>query len=116
MKKILVVFNQANVTQLQTIESISATLVFATFGHEVSVLLQDAALSLLHPKERFNMQQHAFKLANNLLDSFDLYDIENIYIEQQQQEHLFVQHSTINVKPIVFNASFIDSFDQVIYW
>ncbi|MBF7687250.1 hypothetical protein [Acinetobacter rathckeae] len=116
MKKILVVLNQANITQLQTLESLSATLVFATFGHEVSVLLQDAAISLLGPKAQFNTQQHAFKFASNLVESFELYDIEHIYIEQQQTDHPFAQNTQINVQPIVFDATFIHSFDQVIYW
>lgn len=116
MKKLLIVVNQANLSQLKTLESLSATLVFASFGHNVSVLLQDAALSLLCPKNHFNVKQHAFKFASNLVESFDLYDIENIYIEQHAQADIFVQQTKIVVQPIVFNAAFIHTFDQVIYW
>ena len=47
MKTVLVVLRQANLNSLQVHESLSATMVLATFGCEVKVLLQDAALSLL---------------------------------------------------------------------
>lgn len=45
MKTVLVVLRQANLNSLQVHESLSATMVLATFGCEVKVLLQDAALS-----------------------------------------------------------------------
>ncbi|MFX7152063.1 hypothetical protein ABTI32_18410, partial [Acinetobacter baumannii] len=47
MKSVLVILSQANLTSLQINESLSATMVLATFGSPVKVLLKDAALSLL---------------------------------------------------------------------
>ena len=47
MKTVLVILTQSNLNTLQIHESLSATMVLATFGCEVKVLLQDAALSLL---------------------------------------------------------------------
>ena len=46
MKSVLVILTQANLNSLQVHESLSATMVLATFGAEVKVLLQGAALSL----------------------------------------------------------------------
>ena len=41
MKSVLVILTQANLANLQVHESLSATMVLATFGCEVKVLLQD---------------------------------------------------------------------------
>ncbi len=46
MKTVLVILTQANLTSLQVNESLAATMVLATFGSPVKVLLKDAALSL----------------------------------------------------------------------
>ncbi len=54
MKSVLVILTQANLTSLQVHESLSATMVLATFGAEVKVLLQSAALSLLHSDLQFD--------------------------------------------------------------
>ena len=53
MKSVLVILTQANLNSLQVHESLSATMVLATFGCEVKVLLQDAALSLLNNAQSF---------------------------------------------------------------
>jgi hypothetical protein len=50
VKSVLVILTQANLTSLQINESVSATMVLATFGISVKVLLKDAALSLLNNK------------------------------------------------------------------
>ena len=71
MKTVLVILTQANLSSLQVHESLSATMVLATFGSEVKVLLQDAALSLLKAEIAFDPLKQAFKLASNMVDSFD---------------------------------------------
>lgn len=116
MKKILIILSKANATGLNSIESLSATLVFATFGHDVHVLLQDSALSLLATPTPFNGQQHAFKFGNNMLDSFDLYDIEQIYIKKHEKNNPFVQQSKLNLTFTTFDTAFIATFDHIIYW
>ena len=65
MKTVLVVLRQANLNSLQVHESLSATMVLATFGCEVKVLLQDAALSLLQSELAFDSLKHAYKVASN---------------------------------------------------
>ena len=50
MKTVLVILTQANLTSLQVNESLAATMVLATFGSPVKVLLKDAALSLYKMK------------------------------------------------------------------
>ena len=54
MKNVLIILTQANLASLQTHESLSATMVLATFGCEVKVVLQDAALSLLQSDLQFS--------------------------------------------------------------
>ena len=61
MKTVLVILTQPNLTSLQVNESLSATMVLATFGISVKVLLKDAALSLLNNKLEFDQFKQAFK-------------------------------------------------------
>lgn len=116
MKSVLVILTQANLGSLQVHESLSATMVLATFGAEVKVLLQGAALSLLHSEQQFDPLKHAFKLASNLVDSFEFYDLTPVLVEQKEQHSPFVQQSQQAVEFIELNAGFIQSFDHVLYW
>ncbi len=75
MKSVLVILTQPNLTSLQINESLSATMVLATFGISVKVLLKDAALSLLNDQLTFDSIQHAFKIASNMVESFEFYDL-----------------------------------------
>lgn len=84
MKTVLVILTQANLTSLQVNESLAATMVLATFGSPVKVLLKDAALSLLQNERNFDQLQHAFKIASNMVDSFEFYDLSPILIEAKQ--------------------------------
>lgn len=116
MKTVLVLLNQANLNTLQVHESLAATMVLATFGCEVKVLLQDAALSLLNSELQFNELKHAFKIASNMVDSFEFYDLSPIYIEQKNQFNPFVQQTQQEIEFIELNSAFIQSFDHVLYW
>ncbi|MEB3766586.1 hypothetical protein [Acinetobacter sp. MD2] len=116
MKRVLVILTQANAMQLQSHESLSATMVLATFGCEVQVLLKDAALSLLKQALIFDPEQHPFKLGSNLVDSFEFYDLSPILIEQAQQSHPFVTQSEHELKFIDVTPEFIQQFDHVLYW
>ena len=116
MKSVLVILTQSNLNSLQVHESLSATMVLATFGAEVKVLLQGAALSLFRSELSFEPIKHAFKLASNLVDSFEFYDLSPILVESNQQDNPFVQHTTHEIKFIEFNKELIQSFDHVLYW
>ena len=116
MKSVLVILTQANLNSLQVHESLSATMVLATFGTEVKVLLQGAALSLLHSELQFDQLKHAFKLASNLVDSFEFYDLTPILVEQKNQDSPFVKQSEQEIELIELNSEFVQKFDHVLYW
>ena len=116
MKTVLVVLRQANLNSLQVHESLSATMVLATFGCEVKVLLQDAALSLLQSELAFDSLKHAFKVASNLVDSFEFYDLTPVLVENQHKDAYFVTQAQQDIEFIELNHEFIQSFDFVLYW
>ena len=116
MKSVLVILTQANLSHLQVHESLSATMVLATFGCEVKVLLQDAALSLLQSELAFDSLKHAFKVASNLVDSFEFYDLTPVLVENQHKDAYFVTQAQQDIEFIELNHEFIQSFDFVLYW
>lgn len=116
MKNVLVILTQPDLNRLQVSESLSATMVLATFGCEVKVLLKQGALSLLQSERTFNSLKHAFKPASNLVDSFEFYDLTPILVESTEQASDFVKASTQEIEFIELNAEFIQKFDHVLYW
>ncbi|WOE32091.1 MULTISPECIES: hypothetical protein [unclassified Acinetobacter] len=116
MKSVLVVLTQSNLNNLQVHESLSATMVLATFGCNVKILLQDAALSLLQSQLEFDQFKHAFKLASNLVDSFEFYDLTPIYIEQCHQNLPAIIQTQHEIEWIDFDANFLNQFDHILYW
>lgn len=116
MKTVLVILTQPNLSSLQVHESLSAAMVLATFGSEVKVLLQDGALSLLANDLEFNQLQHAFKVASNMVGSFEFYDLTPILIEEKNRQNAFVLNTEQELKFTELNASLIQQFDHVLYW
>lgn len=116
MCTVLVILNQSNLSSLQVSESITATMVMATFGCEVKVLLQNAALSLLKSELAFGELKHAFKVASNLVESFEFYDLTPVLIHNQDKNSAFVTQSSQELQFVDFNHEFIQSFDHVLYW
>ena len=116
MKTVLVILTQANLTSLQVNESLAATMVLATFGSPVKVLLKDAALSLLQNEHNFDQLQHAFKIASNMVDSFEFYDLTPVLVENMNKSSAFVTQSQQEIEFINLNSEFIQSFDRVLYW
>jgi sulfur relay (sulfurtransferase) DsrF/TusC family protein len=116
VKSVLVILTQANFNSLQVHESLSATMVLATFGCEVKVLLQDAALSLLKSELEFNQIKHAFKLASNMVDSFEFYDLTPVLVENKDKNNPFVTDSQQEIEFIQLNRELIQSFDHVLCW
>lgn len=116
MKSVLVILTQSNLTSLQINESVSATMVLATFGISVKVLLKDAALSLLNNKLEFDQFTQAFKIAANMVDSFEFYDLTPILIENKNQQLTIVKNTDQDIEFIDIHPEFIQSFDHVLYW
>ncbi|MDM1783849.1 hypothetical protein [Acinetobacter bereziniae] len=116
MNTVLVVITQANLTNLQVYESLSATMVLATFGCKVKVLLKDAGLSLLKSELAFDGLKQAFKLASNMVDSFEFYDLTPVLVENMNKSSAFVTQSQQEIEFINLNSEFIQSFDRVLYW
>lgn len=116
MKSVLVILTQANLNSLQVHESLAATMLLATFGTQVKVLLQDAALSLLKSNLSFDPLKHAFKLGSNMVESFEFYDLTPILVENINKTSPFISPTEYELEFIDFNAQFIQSFDHVLYW
>ena len=116
MKTVLVILTQANLGALQINESLSATMVLATFGSPVKVLLQDAALSLLNSNVVFDQLQHVFKPASNMVESFEFYDLTPILIEEKNKDRHEVQNSDQDIELVNLLPEFVRSFDHVLYW
>ena len=116
MKSVLVIITQANLANVQVHESLSATMVLATFGCEVKVLLQDAALSLLNSELVFEQFKHAFKLASNMVDSFEFYDLTPVLVEHTHQKNHFVTQAQQDIEFVELNRELIQRFDFVLYW
>lgn len=116
MKSVLIVLTQPNITQLQTNESLSAALVMASFGCQTTILLKDAALSLLQDDLTFNKNENIVKPASSMRESLEFYDIETIYIQKQDSSHPYVLHSKQHMTYIDFNVNFLQTFDHILYW
>ncbi|MEB8381015.1 hypothetical protein NYW84_08145 [Acinetobacter junii] len=116
MKTVLVILTQPNLTSLQINESLSATMVLATFGISVKVLFKDAAISLLSKKLQFNQFRDAFKIASNMVESFEFYDLTPILIEEKNKDRHEVQNSDQDIELVNLLPEFVRSFDHVLYW
>ncbi|MEF9992845.1 MAG: hypothetical protein RSA22_00355 [Acinetobacter sp.] len=116
MKSVLVIITQPNLTSLQVNESLSATMVLATFGISVKILLKDAAITLLNNDLEFDQFKHAFKIAANMVDSFEFYDLTPILIESKNKHRSLVKNSTQEIEFIDIYPDFIQTFNHVLYW
>ena len=116
MKTVLVILTRPDLSQLQVSESLSATMVLATFGCEVKVLLKEGALSLLQAQRSFDSLKYAFKPASNLVDSFEFYDLTPILVESTLKNSFFVTNSEQEIEFVDLNHELIQTFDHVLYW
>jgi uncharacterized membrane protein len=112
VKTVLVILTQPNLTSLQVNESLSATMVLATFGISVKVLLK----SLLNNQLTFDQFTHAFKIAANMVESFEFYDLTPILVESKNQQLAIVKNTDQDIEFIDIHPEFIQSFDHVLYW
>lgn len=117
MKKILIILSQSDQSQLNVNESISALMLFASFNIQISVLFRDAALSLLHTAPSSNLQlQHFLKSTIKMVQSFEFYDIEQLYILNKDAQHPLVKNSQYTLINTEIDAHFIAQFDHIITW
>ena len=118
VKSVLIILNCHNQSDLTVNESMSALMLFASFDIKISVLFRDAALSLLNRAT----QQSAYGLkdflkpANKMVESFEFYDIEQLYILKEQQDHPLVPASPYPLTAINLDREFMMQFDHMISW
>lgn len=91
-------------------------MVLATFGISVKVLFKDAALSLLDNNLEFDQFKQAFKIAANMVESFEFYDLTPILVEKKNQQLESILKSEQEIEFIEISSEFIKSFDHVLYW
>ena len=116
MKTVLVILSQANLSHLNVSESLSATMVLATFGCQVKVLVKNQALTLLYNSTTFDRVKHAYKLASNMVESFEFYDLLPLLIDEKDRESPYVKACTYDIEFVRFNPTLLDQFDHVLYW
>ncbi|GAA5005826.1 hypothetical protein GCM10023206_10920 [Acinetobacter puyangensis] len=117
VKNVLIVLTHNDQSQLNVNESIAALMLFASFNISISVLFKDAALSLLLSPHCIDESLKQFlKPTSKMVNSFEFYDIENLYILEKDAQHPLIQASQHQVQPIQLNAQFINQFDHVITW
>lgn len=117
MKSVLIVLSQKDQSHLQVNESLAALMLFASFNLNIHVLFKDAALSLLAAPKQPDIDLKQFlKPAFNMVESFEFYDIEHLYILQQDQHLPYIQNSPFALTAIHWCNDFIRQFDHIIWW
>lgn len=117
MKTVLIILTKNDQSNLNCNESISALMLFASFGINIHVLFRDAGLSLISSNTPIHIQLNQFlKPAKKMVDSFEFYDIDHLYILEQDQQHFLVQSSNHDLKFVMLNQDFLQQFDHIITW
>lgn len=83
MKNTLIHLSSDPFSSLACKEGLDLALVLATFEQAVDLCISGAALAILSNQQ--NPSQMHGKNLNKLLDGLEFYDIDNIYVECQQQ-------------------------------
>lgn len=112
MKSILVILSQGPLAGQRFIEALSATLVLATFGHQVKVCLINDAVLLLQPPNTL-LHQAFFKSTYAMFESFEFYDLLPVWVANHQIPKI---STAIETQSIELNAQLLQQFDQVLYW
>jgi tRNA 2-thiouridine synthesizing protein C len=116
MKSFLFVLNSAAYSGCDSQESLDVILIAAAFEQEVSLLLLGEAV--FHLKKSQNTQGQSGKNIGLIYRSLALYDVENIYVEQDaliqqglNQDDLLLPVSELN-KPEI--SALMQKFDFVL--
>lgn len=117
VKSVLIILSKNNQSDMTVNESIAALMLFASFDINISVLFKEAALSLLANLSPSNDELKSFlKPANKMVESFEFYDIENLYVLEKDQQHPLVKHSQQQLQAAKISPEFMAQFDHIIYW
>lgn len=117
MKTVLIILSHNDQSQLGVNESIAALMLFASFNIKIHILFKDAALSLLSAPSLIDEKLKQFiKPAHKMVQSFEFYDIDQMYILHSAADHPLVQGCNLNLQAIRLSAEFLLQFDHVINW
>ena len=117
LKTVLIVLSQTDQSHINVNESVSALMLFASFDIKIHILFKDGGLSLLDQSNAADSSLKEFlKPVSKMVESFEFYDIENLYVLKQDQAHPLVQCSTYDINPIELTHDFINQFDHIIHW
>jgi sulfur relay (sulfurtransferase) DsrF/TusC family protein len=115
VKRILIVFTRNALTGQTVNESLTASLVMATYGLPVQLCFQGDAISLLDTPSAGSEQP--FKTTYGIIESLEFYDVLPVWVWPDQHTNLTmlansnIEHEIVNLTPELINQ-----FDQILYW
>lgn len=114
MKKVLFILSHSECSHLNVNESVQALLLLASYGLEIHVLFRQAGLSLLSHAD-FDVADLPFlKSTAKMVQSFEFYDIEHLYVSRDEHMHPWVQQSNLELNFVDVNRDFFQQFDHVL--
>lgn len=117
LKTVLIVLSQNDQSHINVNESVSALMLFASFDIKIHVLFKDAGLSLLNQASKADdLLRNFLKPVSKMVESFEFYDIDHLYLLTKDQHHPLVQKSTYDLQTISLDSSFIQQFDHILHW
>ena len=120
MKSLLIIISQSPLAGQNLLESLSATMVMATYGVQIKILFTGDAIALLrHPNNsQKNTEIRPFKSAFALVESFEFYDLLPIWIDAKNidENKVWLEKTMIEHEVIDLNAQVLASFDGVLRW
>lgn len=117
MKRILIIISQGPLAGQNLLETISATLVMATFGLTLKVCFRHEALYLMNAPSSIQQLPNYFKSAYAMVESFEFYDLFPILVETNSSSDLkLLETSTLAHQIIKIDQALLNQFDQILYW
>lgn len=117
MRTVLIILSKSDQSAITVNESLSALMLFASFDINIHVLFRDAGLSLLRNPATPNPQlKHFIKPASKMVESFEFYDIEHLYVLDQDRNHPLLKDCPHSLQTITLDQAFIAQFDHIIHW
>ena len=116
MRTVLIILSKNDQSAINVNESLSALMLFASFDINIHVLFRDAGLSLLAAQTTPNPQlKHFIKPASKMVESFEFYDIEHLYILDTDKKHPLLKNCKYELEKITLDQAFIAQFDHIIH-
>ena len=117
MRTVLIILSKNDQSAINVNESLSALMLFASFDINIHVLFRDAGLSLLVNHTTPNPQlKHFIKSASKMVESFEFYDIEHLYILSKDRQHPLLKDCKYALQEVTLDQAFIAQFDHIIHW